>query len=209
MRSLKAIVLSFVLCLNGCLTSPNPFFASICIIEDSNLVGSFYDRQEEITWTVSPSGEEKGRYDVQLQDHEATSHFRGTLFRIDDVTYLDMASIGEIAVHVDRSPSGEVPTVSQRMKQFFRNGRHLVFRVSMTATETTIWGAFPDVLSRLPKEEFGPPPLKRTSYAVYLDRPTKELREILRKYGTGKILFTEKKVFQKKTANQSSTAQRP
>ena len=208
MRSLKAIVLSFVLCLNGCLTSPNPFFASDDIIQDSNLVGSFYDRQEEITWTVSPSGEEKGRYDVQLQDHEATSHFRGTLFRIDDVTYLNMASIGEIAVHVDRSPSGEVPTVSQRMKQFFRNGRHLVFRVSMTATETTILGTFPTSLA-VCRKKVGPPPLKRTSYAVYLDRPTKELREILRKYGTGKILFTEKKVFQKKTANQSSTAQRP
>jgi len=68
----KIAFLALVLCLGGCLTSPNPFFEQSDVIQDKNLVGSYFDHVEEVTWTVAPSAKEAGRYDLLLQDHAAS-----------------------------------------------------------------------------------------------------------------------------------------
>jgi hypothetical protein len=189
------------LCTGGCFISPNPFFDPGDVVQDENLVGSFSDRQEEVAWRVLPSSAQAGRYEVLLIDHEAVSRCLATLFRIGTGTYLDVAAIGKIAIHVDQSGSPDSPTVSQMMNQMVGDGRHLVLKVSVEKMGVTYWVASPDALRRLLRDEFGPQPRSVSAYMYQLDRPTKDLRAILMKYGAGDIMFTEKKVLPREMAS--------
>jgi hypothetical protein len=206
---LGAFALAACLGAGGCLVSSNPFYEAGDIVRDDHLIGTYVDRQDEVFWKAVASPSPAGRYEVLLADHGAISHFLGTLFRIGDATYLDLTAIGAVAVFVDPAPVSGVPSLSQRMSQLVGDGRqHLVLRIFVTPAQVTYWFVAPDILKRLPKEDAGPPSPATNPSRVVLDRPTRDLRALLRKYGTGDILFTEKTVLQRYPPGQPAPAGR-
>lgn len=197
-RVFLALSLAAVLSFAGCLVSPNPFYEAGDVIRDDALLGTYVDRQETVFWKAVPSPAQAGRYEILLADHGAISHFFGTLFRIGDGTYLDLTALGPLAVYVDPKPVTGVPSVSQRMDQLVGDGReHLVLKVALSSAGVTYWFVAPDILKRLPKEDAGLPSSATTPNRVVFERPTKDLRALLRKYGAGDILFTEKTVLER------------
>jgi hypothetical protein len=197
-RAPYALALAGALGLAGCLVSPNPFFEPGDVIRDDTLLGTYVDKQENVYWKAVPSPAQTGRYEVMLADHGAISHFFGTLFRIEGVTYLDLTAIGPVAVFVDPHPVAGVPSMSQRMGQLVGDAReHLVLRVALAPGEVAYWFVAPDILKRLPKEDAGPPSPATTPNRVVLERSSRDLRALLRKYGAGDLLFTQKTVLQR------------
>ncbi len=187
--------LAAIVGLAGCLVSPNPFYDNGDIVTDDNLVGTYVDHQEDVYWKAIPSPAQAGRYEVLLADHGAISHFLGTLFKIGNGTYLDLKAIGAVAVYTGPVPSTSMPSMSQRIDQLLGDGtQHLVVRIAASKGDATYWMAAPDILKRLPKEELGAHPPPAFGSRASLDRPTKDLRALLRNYGMGDILFTEKKI---------------
>ncbi len=198
-RTRITVALAAILGLAGCLVSPNPFYDNGDVVTDENLVGTYVDQQEDVYWKAIPSPAQAGRYEVLLADHGAISHFLGTLFKIGNGTYLDLKAIGAVVVNTGPVTSTSMPSMSQRIDQLLGDGtQHLVVRIATSQGDATYWMAAPDILKRLPKEELGAHPPAIGSRAS-LDRPTKDLRALLRKYGMGDILFTEKKTLHRFT----------
>ncbi len=199
-RTRISVALAAVLGLAGCLVSPNPFYDNGDIVTDENLVGTYVDRQEDVYWKAMPSPAQARRYEVLFADHGAISHFLGTLFKIGNGTYLDLKAIGAVAVYTGPVPSTSMPSMSQRIDQLLGDGtQHLVVRIAASKGDATYWMAAPDIFKRLPKEELGPHPPTTVGGRASLDRPTKDLRALLRNYGLGDILFTEKKILHRFT----------
>lgn len=208
-RAHLALPLAALLGFAGCLVSPNPFYEKEDVIRDDTLLGTYIDRQETVFWKAVPSPAEAGRYEILLSDHGAISHFFGTLFRLDGVTYLDLEAIGQVAVYVDPRPVTGVPTVSQRMGQLVGDMHdHLVLRVAISPAGVTYWFAAPDILKHLPKEETGPPSSATTPNRVVLERPTRDLRALLRKYGSGDMLFSQKTILERYQPGQPAHPRR-
>ena len=186
----------------GCLTSPNAFYKSEDIIQNTNIVGSFIDRKEVVTWQVIPSEKEIGRYEITLHDHEAWTLFLATLFRIEDITYVDLIPMKDSSVHFDKSPSGEMPTVSQMAKLVFFERRHAVFRIDITGSEITYWMANPNAVKLIRSAN---PKLRshQNGYAVVIDEPTGSLRDFLVNHKQDKSLFTEKIILERIKASKA------
>ena len=195
--SARSLLGAGLLCWAGCLTSPNAFYESRDIIQDPQFAGTYVDLQEQVIWTIASSATQAGRYDVTLRDHEATGRFLATLFKLGQGTYVDLVAVEQSRVHVDDSPSGEIATVSQAMKQLLGAGQHAAFRVALAAPGLTCWYSSPDVFDRLSKLEFGSDAFKRQPYWVVVSQPTSVLRNLLLQHGAGKELFSYDKFLER------------
>lgn len=190
-----ALLISVAALLGGCLVSSNPFYDTHAIVQDDRFVGHYSNDEAQSVWEVTKTGAPPGRYRLILHERGTQSEYAGTLFKIDQSTFLDV--FAEKVADIPRDPGGP-PSPGELLNEFISGRRHVVFRIEVRDDALTLWVALPNDLASLLEKE---PQLKRgkekESFLILLE-PTKTLQSLLAKYGKDQTLFSEKNVLAKK-----------
>ena len=180
----------FAILLSGCFTSESPFYETNQIVQDDRLNGTYEDRQEGSSWFVTRSEDAVGKYRLILIDGiDARSELIGTLFRLDNILYMDIFPLSDSAM---RSGAGGPPTVSQLVHLTLYERRHLVMKVELSDTNFVFSTPSQKGIAQAAKLA---PELKMKSGAVgptmTLPTVTKETQAYLRKFGTNSMVFDQ------------------
>jgi hypothetical protein len=122
-----------VLCLSGCLMSESSFFREDQVVEDSRIEGTFVNTNDNSTvWNITRSSEAKKRYKVQVTVEKTKFALTGTLFRLDDLLFLDLFPLQE-------SPSNDASPIIQFGRALMSEKKHLVVKVELGEKGCTFW----------------------------------------------------------------------
>jgi hypothetical protein len=186
------LLLPFVL--TGCLTSINPFFTDADIIRDDRLIGTYPDvGDKDVKFVITASHDHEGRYDIRIYDQHAWIAYVGTLFKIGDITFLDLYPSGDSAMRRD---SGGPPTTTELLHSFTFQPLHLVIRVLPAAVALTYWTMDRRGLGDLLQSEPSLRPQIRGE-SLLLPQPAADLTKLLLKYGTSDKIFNMKATIKK------------
>jgi hypothetical protein len=185
------LLLLFVtaICLSGCFRSQSPFYENEQIVQDDRIVGTYEDRPSESTWWVSRSQDFPGKYQLLLKDDNATAELVGTLFRLNDILYLDIFPIKDSGMRPD--PGGP-PTTSELVHSILYQPQHLVWKVELSETNFVFWSPSKRGISQALKIA---PELKPKSgsmaetLTLQLPDSTKDSQVYLRRFGTNTMIF--------------------
>lgn len=137
-RLATLVVLGFaVILFSGCFTSESPFYEEKQIVQDDRIIGTYEDRQDQSSWYVVRSQDAPGKYRLLLTDGgNAQSELVGTLFRLDNILYLDLFPLSDSGMRHD---AGGPPTVSELVHLTLYERRHLVVKIELSDTNCVFW----------------------------------------------------------------------
>ena len=130
--------------LTGCFTSEQPFYEEGQIIQDARIEGRHENyihsppsktgegSKEGSVWTIrSSEGEGKrGKYDVHVRDKEVSIKLIGTLFKVEEMVFLDLYPVTDSGVRF----APESASISEVMRLAFYSARHVVWKVELSDT---------------------------------------------------------------------------
>ena len=128
--------------LTGCFTSVAPFYEESQIIQDARIEGRHENyihsppsktgegSKEGSVWTIRASeGEGKrGKYDVHVRDKEVSIKLIGTLFKVEEMVFLDLYPVTDSGVRF----APEATSISEIMRLAFYSPRHVVWKVELS-----------------------------------------------------------------------------
>jgi hypothetical protein len=183
---------SFGLLLSGCFTCVAPFYEDNQVVQDKRVEGTHESsrngKKDESIWTIQPSLDAMGKYDVSVRDGDVSIELIGTLFKLDGLLFLELYPIRDSGVR-----RADVPTASQIIRSAMYERRHVVWRIEFTGTGLNFWVPSSNgsaVARRLAPE------LKASqgddNFAVLLPPSTKEAQMYLRQFATNSSVFDYK-----------------
>jgi hypothetical protein len=126
--------------LTGCFTSEQPFYEDSQIIQDARIEGLHEsyssmppDRNGEgnkdgTTWWIGASPDRKGKYDVHVRDGQVSIQLIGTLFKVEEMMFLDLFPVRDSGVR------NEIFSISELMRLAFYSPRHVIWKVELSDT---------------------------------------------------------------------------
>jgi hypothetical protein len=175
----RSLFILLILAVSGCLTSTNPFYKAEQVIKDDLLIGTYVDKRAGHMWTIKSNENDRNCYIATLRQGEAWSNYTLTLFRIGDVTYLDL--FPEDDSSLARDPGGP-PTMSQIMKSLTAQPLHFVVLVDISKDGLSVSSSTREGLRNLFKQR---PDLRRyrRGDSLLLPGPVEENQNLLRQIG--------------------------
>jgi hypothetical protein len=191
MRRVLSLLLGLVLALlTGCFTCEAPFYLDAQVKQDARIEGLYRNEatgnSDGTSWSITRSNDFPGKYDVLINDGPETAKLTGTLFLLDKTLFLDLYPRSAPGARGGSGPG----TVSELIRAFMYEPRHVVWKVELSDTATKYW--FPagnGVIAALRKApELKGKPAKEPTI-IPLPPSTSEAQKYLRKFANDPSVF--------------------
>jgi hypothetical protein len=208
-RKLPLLVLNAGVCIvfGGCFTREEPFYEESQIVQDSRLPGAYEnvmmgppEQKDEASWSITPSNDEGGKYEVLVREHDVRVELLATLFRVGTNLFLDLYPLTDSGVSIP----GDVPTVSQVLRGAMYEPLHVVWKVELSGDAISY--SFPFRRGEMAALEKAPE-LKRTAKGgrVFIPGSAKDAQNYLLKFKDDPAVFDYKgRLVKKKGDTQRS-----
>ncbi len=179
-----------LLFLSGCLFSEGPVYEEKQIIQDKRIEGDFAGGSDAEKWAVSPRKENIKKYAIVFSDGDAKQELTGTLFRLEDMIFLDLFPLKESGVrHV---PGGAV-TSSEVLHSIMAMKKHFVVKIEFTDDGVSF--SFPNpngvLIGSRKAPELKIQPMGEMA-GLILPSPAKEAQKYLLRFGKDASVFNGK-----------------
>jgi hypothetical protein len=127
--------------LSGCFTCVAPFYEDGQIFQDSRIEGLYNNlgvggHPDDTEWSIKPSVEFKGKYDVEVREGRASAILLGTLFRVDKLVFFDLYPVKDSN---EDSSQGGPTSVTATIRSIMYEPRHVAWKVEVTDTGLNYW----------------------------------------------------------------------
>jgi hypothetical protein len=179
----------------GCLFSEGPVYEEKQVFQDKRMEGDFdssdgASRSDTTRWSVSRSKQDNKKYTMIFTDGDAKQELTGTLFRLDDMVFLDLFPVKESGVkHV---PGGSV-TSSEVLHSIMALKKHFVVKIEFGTNDVNYFIPNPNgvMMGSRKAPELKIQPMGEIA-ALILPSPAKEAQKYLLQFGKDTSVFNAK-----------------
>ncbi|CAA6676589.1 MULTISPECIES: hypothetical protein [unclassified Lentimonas] len=126
-----------VLFITGCISSDEPFYTEDSKIKDERLIGNYSDKSSSTSVTITENQNGGEDYKIELKTNDGVIILNGTLFKMDDHSYIDLIIESEDFAEQHLSP---VPSGTDILKRIFIPKRHVIFGLEVNDESLTFRG---------------------------------------------------------------------